>query len=68
MERWEEEQFKKGHYRTFRKKDSMYILHFIHFANKDLWMIINENAFDTPIPEIAYMNAGEVLSVYGIKL
>jgi hypothetical protein len=65
---WKEEENKKEHYRSFRKEKTMYILHFIRFSNKDAYMVINENAFDVPKPQLSIMTAKEVLNIYNIKL
>jgi len=65
---WEEEKLKEGHYRSFRKKDSMCIIHFIHFANKNGYMVVNENAFDVPTPKLLIMSPNDIYALYGIKL
>ena len=64
---WEELKSSKG-YRQFRKKDTMYILHFIAFSNKEGYMMVNENAFDVPAPEMKSVSKAYVKAIYGISL
>lgn len=66
---WIESKIKgmKG-YKEFLKKDSMFILHIIPFANKEAFMVVNENAFDIPKPKLTIMSKEDIFEKYNIKL